>query len=414
MSRLKRRQQLFGWIGMLGASAFLMAAALGASCSEPLEPPDDGTPGGGGSATVALVAIAPTSANLGLGARQQFQATALDGSGNTVSSVTFNWSATGGSVTADGLFTAGNQAGGYQVVVSESSGHADTAEVIITAPPPPPPGGLTDECQSPQPGWIWCDDFALDRLSQYFEYINAGGNSFVREAGVGMEGSHGMRAHFEQGQVTVGTLSLAFGRTPDQYFRPVDAGTADYREIYWRMYLKHQVGWGDGGGYKLSRAMVFAGSNWSQAMIAHLWSGNSTPGGTNTNRYYLLADPASGTDEAGNLQTTRYNDFENLRWLGWAQGQTPVFDSNHVGRWYCIEAHVRLNDAGSSNGVFEFWIDDQLEARKENMNWLGAYDDYGINAVFFENYWNSPGSHQTQERFFDNIVVSTQRIGCGG
>jgi hypothetical protein len=35
-----------------------------------------------------------------------------------------------------------------------------------------------------------------------------------------------------------------------------------------------------------------------------------------------------------------------------------------------------------------------------------------INAVLFENYWNA-GSPVTQERYFDNIVISTSRIGCG-
>jgi hypothetical protein len=33
--------------------------------------------------------------------------------------------------------------------------------------------------------------------------------------------------------------------------------------------------------------------------------------------------------------------------------------------------------------------------------------------VFFENYWNT-GSPKLQERYFDNIVVSTQPIGCAG
>ncbi len=412
MTRLNRRRELLNWVGMFGAPAFLIAAALNASCAEPLEPPDDGTSGGDESATVALVAVAPTSATLGLGTTQRFQATAMDGSGNPLTAVSFGWSATGGSVTADGLFTAGDQAGSYEVVATEASGLADTAEVTITDTTPPP-SGLTNECQSPQAGWIWCDDFDQDRLSQYFEYINPGGSSFVREAGVGTEGSYGMRVHFNKDQVEAGALHLAFGRTPGSYFRPVDAGNADYREIFWRMYLKHQSGWGDGGGFKLSRATVFAGSNWSQAMIAHVWSGLSFQGDTNPSRYYLVLDPASGTDQAGNLQTTQYNDFANLRWLGAVVGQTPLFDSGHVGQWYCVEAHVRLNDPGSSNGLFEFWIDDNLEARKTDMNWVGSYTDYGINAVFFENYWNA-GSHQTQERFFDNIVVSTQRIGCGG
>jgi hypothetical protein len=263
---------------------------------------------------------------------------------------------------------------------------------------------LSRECSAPRAEWIWCDDFEADRLDEYFEYGDAGGG-FVRAAGVGVEGSTGMRVRFAAGQVGAGSLHLAMGKTPDPYFRPVDDGTAVYREIYWRMYVKHEAGWVGGGGDKLSRATVFVSGNWAQAMIAHVWSG-SPP-----NEAYLVIDPASGTDEQGNVQTTRYNDFANLRWLGLARSRTPIFDSQHVGRWYCVEAHVRLNDPGSANGVFELWIDGQLEAQRSDLNWIGAYTEYGINAVFFENYWNA-GSPVEQERYFDNIVVSTAPIGC--
>jgi hypothetical protein len=61
--------------------------------------------------------------------------------------------------------------------------------------------------------------------------------------------------------------------------------------------------------------------------------------------------------------------------------------------------------------VQEFWIDGQLEARRENLDFVGIWTEYGINAVFFENYWND-GSVQDQSRDFDNIVVSTAPIGC--
>jgi hypothetical protein len=82
-----------------------------------------------------------------------------------------------------------------------------------------------------------------------------------------------------------------------------------------------------------------------------------------------------------------------------------------VGKWYCIEAHARLNDPGRATGVFELWINGALEARIEKLNWQGSYREYGINTVFLENYWND-GSPQAQERYFDNFVVSTERIGC--
>jgi hypothetical protein len=92
-------------------------------------------------------------------------------------------------------------------------------------------------------------------------------------------------------------------------------------------------------------------------------------------------------------------------------GTLPLFDSAHVGQWYCIEAHVRLNDAMQANGVFEAWINGTLDARKANLDWVGQYNSYGINAVFLENYWNG-GATRAQERYFDNFVVSTQPIGC--
>lgn len=244
-------------------------------------------------------------------------------------------------------------------------------------------------------------------MSSYFEAPDPNG-SFRRSSDAGVEGSSGMRARFEQGASDAGSLHLAFGRTPDAYRRPADAGTEDYAEVFWRVFLRHQDGWIGGGGDKLSRAFIYhSPDNWGQAMLAHVWSGGSAQ-----NRDYLIIDPASGTDSAGNLRTATYNDFANFRWLGSARSGTAIFDAAHVGRWYCIEAQARLNTPGSSDGVFRLWIDDQLEAEREGLNWVGSYQGYGINAVFLENFWNN-GSPVAQERYFDNFVVSTTRIGCG-
>ena len=82
------------------------------------------------------------------------------------------------------------------------------------------------------------------------------------------------------------------------------------------------------------------------------------------------------------------------------------------GIWQCVEAHAKLNDPGQSNGLFELWVNGKLDATRSGLNWVGSYTAYGINAVFVENYWNK-GSPVVQERYFDNFVVSTARIGCG-
>jgi hypothetical protein len=76
-----------------------------------------------------------------------------------------------------------------------------------------------------------------------------------------------------------------------------------------------------------------------------------------------------------------------------------------------MQAHMKLNDAGQSNGVFEFWLNGAQEVRLTGVNWLGSFNAYGINALFIENYDND-GAPATQDRYLDNLVVSTQPIGC--
>jgi hypothetical protein len=258
------------------------------------------------------------------------------------------------------------------------------------------------ECDARPKAWIWCDDFERDRTAAYFEA------SMPRQKGIGRGGSFGAVGRFRPGEPEGGNLKLAFGRTPHPRFRAVDDGSRNYREIYWRFFVKKPADWRGGGADKLSRATVLAGGNWEQAMIAHVWA--ATDGGPKQS--HLKIDPASGTDHGGRLRTTKYNDFDNLRWIGARTGRTAIFDRDNLGQWQCIEARVRLNDPGQANGLFELWVNDRLDAARDDIDWLERYDGYGINAVFLENYWNK-GSPVAQERYMDNFIVSTARIGCG-
>jgi hypothetical protein len=276
--------------------------------------------------------------------------------------------------------------------------------LLLLALPTLSAAGECQNWQTVQPDWIFCDDFEdgtpLVRQGRYFEYDNNGGD-FAPVAGVGVDGSLGMRVRWQQGEVGAGSMKLGFGRNPSAYMNKGIRSAEDFREVYYRMYLKMQDGW-TGDPAKLSRATVIAGNDWSQAMIAHLW-------GDNQNR--LLLDPVRCVDSNDSVRCVGYNDFSHMDWLGALSGSTPIFDPGHDNRWYCIESHVRLNDPRQSNGLQEFWIDGQLEARRPNLDFVRSFTEFGINAIFFENYWNS-GSPRVQERYFDNIIVSTQRIGC--
>jgi uncharacterized protein YjdB len=355
---------------------------------------------------VSSIDVSPPTANVQVGSSTSLAATARDANNSVIPSAPLTWSSSNASVAT---VTQSGQVNGIAVgtvVIRAAAGSVrDSAIVTVSAASS---GALANECASPASSWIWCDDFSQDRLGSYFEYDASGGN-FARASGVGVDGTFGMRARFNVGQVGAGSLKLAFGRTPSSYFRPVDNGTSNYRDLYWRVFLRNAPNWTGGGGDKLGRMVIFAGANWAEALIAHVWSGAAGSSGINN----LVIDPASGTDTQGNLRTTGYNDFPNLRWLGAVQGTTPLFGGSQIGQWHCVETHVSVNDAGQSNGVFEFWINGTLQARSANLNWVGSYNAYGLNALFLENFWNN-GSPQQQERYFDNLVVSTQRIGCGG
>lgn len=229
---------------------------------------------------------------------------------------------------------------------------------------PPDPVALCEDWQTSQPAWIFCDDFESEgpmrAPERYFEYGDAGGD-FVPLDGAGRDGSRGMRTIFREGAVGAGGMKLAFGRNPNGYMRSSQRETEDFREVYYRMDLRMEPGW-QGNPAKLSRATIFTDKDdWSQAMIAHLWSDGDD---------HLLVDPVRCVGENDRPKCEGYNDFDNMDWLGYRPGTTPIFSTSMSGRWFSVEAHVRLNDPGQANGVQEFWIDGQLEARRDGLSTL--------------------------------------------
>jgi outer membrane protein OmpA-like peptidoglycan-associated protein len=89
------------------------------------------------------VTISPTSATLRPGQKANFTATATH-CGKPEDEV--NWTATGGSISQSGEYTAGDTPGNYQVTVTEPEGGLSAnATVVIErpAPPPPPPPAVT-------------------------------------------------------------------------------------------------------------------------------------------------------------------------------------------------------------------------------------------------------------------------------
>ena len=234
--------------------------------------------------------------------------------------------------------------------------------------------------------------------AKYFDYDDDGGD-FVPVAGTGVGGTTGLQAVWQAGEDDAGSIKRMFGRNP---VKTQSHSTQDFRDIYWREYVRTGPGW-SGNPWKMSRATSFAAASWAQGMIAHVWGDGIGDA--------VTIDPASGVNASGQLATTTYNDFANLRWLGLQRGTAPLFAAASANKWFCIEAHAKLNTPGASDGVFELWVDGKLDASRTGLNWVGTWQAYGINAVAFENYWNG-GAPAARTRYIDNIVIATRRIGC--
>ena len=103
-------------------------AALLASCSGSNGPPEP---------TLSSIELSPPSAPILAGASQQFTATGHFSDGGTAS-VAVTWTATGGTISTTGLYTAGAVAGTYQVVATEQGGSISKAAAGVTITTPPP------------------------------------------------------------------------------------------------------------------------------------------------------------------------------------------------------------------------------------------------------------------------------------
>jgi hypothetical protein len=124
----KLAQQVMGFVFCL----FLVFAVSG--CAN-IADHAGGSPSQNPPPPTVNVTISPKSAPLVEGASQQFSAT-VTGTSNTA----VTWSATGGTISATGLYVAGNSAGSFMVTAASAADptKSDHAAVTITAPAPPP------------------------------------------------------------------------------------------------------------------------------------------------------------------------------------------------------------------------------------------------------------------------------------
>jgi len=81
--------------------------------------------------------LAPSTVSLTPGETQSFTAKAINDSDGEMSGVTFNWSATGGTIGGSGNYVASSQTGTYTVSITSSCGGSTSSTVTVSTSPAP-------------------------------------------------------------------------------------------------------------------------------------------------------------------------------------------------------------------------------------------------------------------------------------
>jgi hypothetical protein len=342
------------------------------------------------------VILTPATVTLAPNATQQFAVSGQWSNGATTApSVTYT--ATGGTVSGNGLYTAGGSTGTFRVIATQQGGAlADSSTITIGAAVP-----STMYFNSSEPGgdgsnaaYLLTDDFEDGTwYSKNCDQANASGGllqadgwcgtiySAINPAGAAVPG--GVRGTGYT--ATHGVSSGGAGGTNMADHTLAQAAN----EIYVRYYVRPSVGYQFG-------AEKFLTVNKDPAGVGGIYWGNLhiNMGGNTSSTGQLFWQEPSGLDTSRNLGFT--------------------FTGN--GHWYFIELHIKLSTTTTSrDGVLEVWADDvgadgfggpATPTRRysvSNYNFNRTSAGTLIQSLWFEN-WANPGS--IGEMYVDQIIVS--------
>jgi hypothetical protein len=315
--------------------------------------------------------------------------------------------------TQDAGSTSASTSAGSTSSGSTTTGTSDATESSTTAEEPTT-GETSSEtdsdtesedqigCPDDAPAsWLLCESFEgiTDPSSEISQWGSQGG-AFAVEPGPSVSGEQSLRVRLVPGQQFGGWVTLRFGDGPTA--PATQSPDARVDEVWARYWLRTQDGWPGRHIGDIGELLVLNASNWAIASDLNI---QGLPD--------LRLRPYGWRciDDSGTLLCNGQNDWAGTLQSFWnGTSEDEFFDAGHAGQWLCIEAHMRLNDPGQSNGAAEVYIDGELQVSGSNLNWRGTWDAYGINGVRFTAYATPP--QDPLDFHIDDVVVATERVGC--
>lgn len=127
---------------------------------------------------------------------------------------------------------------------------------------------------------------------------------------------------------------------------------------------------------------------------------------TNCDRYLDEAARCAGCEERG-FPTC---DVEGqCCWGNHFEAPTPV--AFPVDEWFCFEMMMRPNTPGAADGVMAYWVNDELAHQEEGLRFRTS-EALGMNRATVAHYIDNGDADRPHAVWFDDVVISTERIGC--
>ncbi|HZE75103.1 MAG TPA: hypothetical protein VE091_07315 [Gemmatimonadales bacterium] len=355
-------------------------------------------------ATLSSITLSPGSTSLSPGQGQQFSVTGRLSDGTTSYSVPVAYTATGGSISVTGYYTAGSSGGTFRVIATSQSGKADTSSVSVSG--------------SVLPGSTW--------LNEDFTSYGGATATWKSNPHAWMGGSG--TSWFNQQQIFIDTQQLYNGHPTLRYDWPScgngtisltnttgDAGkdkwcgcsadpaiVADYKmpgasEVWVEAVHKFATNWDDRG-YKQVQNPDGTWGGFVQPltqcgfgeykMLLMLRTSDRMGGignGHEGTSWWTLSGqspPLQATLDAG-THCSSTGGGENCQW-GYGDGQAQFLpnipDHQWDGQWHTYRIHVRFPAVkGEATGVLEVWVDGKKVVGRYNRNFINESTGYFAN-----------------------------------
>ena len=272
-----------------------------------------------------------------------------------------------------------------------------------------------NECANPPAGTVFCEDFEGANPKADFDDYDGNAdteNQVITDSGPSGDSSNKLiRLRVPAGQS--GTSDL-FKVLP-----------GSYDKLYARWYFKYETGFN------------FAARNHGGGLSAGdrnlIGQSGIQPTGSDWAGFFVQYQENTAIPYAYSYYHGMYQDCTDPNGSCWGDSLPCVYDTGAfyckkpqdrpvvtmpnmvAGQWYCVEEMVDMGTpsttAQSAAGRVTIWLDSNLLGDLQNL-WLRTTANLKVHNLWLSLYHHD-GTHSVVGEMIDNVVVSTQRIGCG-